>query len=61
MCIRDRSEIALLREEARYHAKDPSRRLFTGDAPERRAPSAALRALAADQLEPLYRALDARR
>lgn len=54
-------EIALLREEARYSAKDPARRLFTGDAPERRAPSAALRALAAEQLEPLYRALDARR
>ncbi len=49
-------EIALLREEARYHAKDPARRLFTGDAPERRAPSDALRALAAEYLEPLYSA-----
>ena len=47
-------EIALLREEARYHAKDPVRRLFTGDAPEQRAPSDALRALAAEYLEPLY-------
>lgn len=50
------AEIALLREEARYHAKDPARRLFTGDAPERRAPSDALRKLAAEYLEPLYSA-----
>ncbi|MGO8915180.1 MAG: hypothetical protein ACLQJR_04670 [Stellaceae bacterium] len=55
------SEIAQLREEARYHAKDPARRLFAGDPPERRAPSERLRALAAERLEPLYRALDARR
>lgn len=54
-------EIALLREEARYYAKDPARRLFTGDPPERRALSDALRALAATELEPLYRILDARR
>jgi hypothetical protein len=50
------TEIAALREEARYHAKDPARRLFAGDPPERRDPSAAVRALAAE-IEPLYRAL----
>lgn len=54
-------EIALLREEGRYHAKDPARRLFAGDPPERRAPSEALRALAAEYLDPLYGALNLRR
>ncbi len=54
-------EIAALREEARYHAKDPGRRLFAGDPPERRDPPAALRALADDCLEPLYQTLDSRR
>ena len=54
-------EIAALQQEARYHAKDPARRLFAGDPPERRDPPPALRALAEAWLEPLYRALDARR
>jgi hypothetical protein len=54
-------DIARLRDEARYHSKDPARRLFTGDRPERRALPDAVRALAAERLEPLYRALEARR
>ncbi|HXZ03017.1 MAG TPA: hypothetical protein VEI03_23720 [Stellaceae bacterium] len=52
------SEIALLREEARYHAKDPGRRLFSGDPPGRAAPPDALRALVEEKLEPLYRAIE---
>lgn len=54
-------ERAALAEEARYHAKDPARRLFAGDPPERRDPPAALRALAQQYLEPLYQTLDSRR
>jgi hypothetical protein len=52
-------EIAALRAEARYHAKDPGRRLFAGDPPERRDPPPALRTLAAE-IEPLYRAVPGR-
>lgn len=57
----DDGTMAQMAEEARYYSKDPARRLFTGDRPERPALSAALRMLAAERLEPLYRALDARR
>ncbi len=57
----DAGDIARLREEARYYSKDPARRLFTGDRSERPALPEAFRALAEHRLEPLYRALEARR
>lgn len=57
----DEDDIRRLSDEARYHSKDPARRLFIGDRSERRALPDAVRALIAERLDPLYRALDARR
>lgn len=54
-------DIARLREAARYHAKAPGRRLFTGDPTDRPPLPEALRSFTAERLEPLYRALDAMR
>jgi len=55
------SDIARLREAARYHAKDLGRRLFTGDPANRPPLPEALHSFTRERLEPLYRALDAMR
>lgn len=57
----DAADIARLKEEARYNAKDPGRRLFAGDPTGRPSLPEPLRRFCAERLEPLYRALDARR
>jgi hypothetical protein len=57
----DATDIARLREEARYNAKDPGRRLFGGDPADRPMLPEPLRRFCAERLEPLYRVLDARR
>ena len=54
-------EIARMRDEARFHSKDPQRRPFMGDAREKRVVSERVRHLAAQLVEPLYTALDRRR
>ena len=54
----DASDIARLAEASRFHSKDP-RRIFAGDPADRPALAEGLRALVADRLEPLYRALAA--
>jgi hypothetical protein len=54
-------EIARMRDEARFHSKDPRRRPFTGDAPEKRAVSDTVRRVTTELVEPLYAALDRRR
>lgn len=55
------ADVARMRRELGFYAKDPRRRPFTGDDPARPALSGDLRALVADLAEPLYRALDRRR
>lgn len=52
---------ARLADEARFYSKAAAPRLFTGDAAERRAIARSVQALAAEWLDPLYRALDQRR
>jgi hypothetical protein len=54
-------DIARLGEEARYYAKDPGRRLFSGDRADRPALPETLRAFVAERMQPFYDALDARR
>lgn len=54
-------DLAVMRHEAGYYSKDPTPRPFQGDAPERRALRESLRDIAATELAPLYRELDARR
>jgi hypothetical protein len=51
-------DIARMHDEARYYAKDPGRRLFTGDPPERRRIDARAHELVAAIVEPVYRDLD---
>ncbi|HUZ74443.1 MAG TPA: sulfotransferase [Stellaceae bacterium] len=55
------ADVACMRREAGFYAKDPGRRPFTGDDPARPMLSSGLRALLAEQAEPLYRGLDRRR
>jgi hypothetical protein len=57
----DADDIARLGEEAQYYAKDPGRRLFSGDRADRPALPEELRAFIAERMLPLYEALDARR
>ncbi|HUC69150.1 MAG TPA: hypothetical protein VMA53_27285 [Stellaceae bacterium] len=59
--VPDADDIARLGEEARYYAKAPGRRLFSGDRADRPALPEALRAFVAERMLPLYDALDARR
>jgi hypothetical protein len=47
-----------MRDEARYYAKDPGKRIFTGDPPERRHLDPRTIDLAARIVEPVYRELD---
>jgi hypothetical protein len=56
-----RDAIAAMREEARFYSKEASPRPFQGDAPDKRQVSDRARGLAADLVEPIYRALDRRR
>jgi hypothetical protein len=54
-------DVTRMQQEARYYAKDVGRRIFTGDAPEHRRIDARLRDLAAELVEPGYRAVERRR
>jgi hypothetical protein len=47
-----------MQDEARYYAKDPGKRIFTGDPPERRHLDPRIIDLAARIVEPVYRELD---
>jgi Sulfotransferase family len=53
----DAAAIERMIEESRYYSKDPESRIFTGDAPERRAATEAMRDAAERFAEPGYRAL----
>jgi hypothetical protein len=57
----DAGDIARLGEEARYYAKDPGHRLFSGDRADRPALPEGLRAFITERMLPLYDALNARR
>jgi hypothetical protein len=51
-------DIVRMQDEARYYAKDPGQRLFTGDPPERRQLDPRTRDLVATVVEPAYRDID---
>jgi hypothetical protein len=53
----DAAAIERMIKETRYYSKDPESRIFTGDAPERRAATEAMRDAAERFAEPGYRAL----
>jgi hypothetical protein len=53
----DRAAIERMIEESRFYAKDPARRVFAGDVPERRPMTDAMREAAQRFAEPGYRAL----
>lgn len=55
------ADVARMRREASFYAKDPASRPFTGDDPARPALSAAMRALVVERAEPFYRAIERRR
>lgn len=57
----DPATAARLADEARFYSKAAAPRLFTGDAAERRVIAGSVQMLAAEWLDPLYRALDQRR
>ena len=51
-------DIMRMQDEAAYYAKNPGKRVFTGDPPERRHIDPRLLDLAAQIIEPVYRELD---
>ncbi len=54
-------DVARMRDQARYYSKDPSRRPYAGDTPDRCTLRRSVSALAAEYLDPLYRDLARRR
>jgi hypothetical protein len=56
----DPAAIQRMTEESRFYAKDPTRRVFVGDAAERRPMTDAMRKAAQRFAEPGYRALSSR-